>query len=98
MKEWPMSARFLIEIPHEGNMAACISAVDIILKTGSHFFTNEDWGCKDGVQKAWIVVDVDSRDEAMSIVPPALRKQATIVQLNAFTRDELENMRRHMPA
>jgi hypothetical protein len=49
------------------------------------------------VHKAWIVADVDSRHEALAIVPPAFRDQATVVQLNAFTFDDLENLRRHLP-
>jgi len=91
-----MSARYLIEVPHDGTMAACVHAVDVFLKTGSHFLTHADWGCKDGVHKAWLVVDVDSRDEARAIVPSPFRQHATIVQLNAFTLDELDNMRRHV--
>jgi hypothetical protein len=90
-----MSERFLIEVPHDGTMAACVGAIEIFLKTGSHFLSRADWGCKDGVHKAWIVVDVDSREEARAIVPPAFRQQATIVQLNAFSIDDLENLRRH---
>ena len=92
-----MSERFLIEVPHDGTMAACVGAVDVFLKTGSHFLARAEWGCKDGVHKAWIVVEVDSRDQARAIVPPLYRQKATIVQLNAFTIDEVENMRRHLP-
>jgi hypothetical protein len=91
-----MSARFLIEVPHGGTMAACVNAVEIFHKTGSHFLTHADWGCKDGVHKAWMVVDVDTRDEAKAIVPPLFRQHATIVQLNSFTTDDVENLRRHL--
>jgi hypothetical protein len=91
-----MSERFLIEVPHDSSMSACVSAVEIFLKTGSHFLTHADWGCKDGVHKAWMVVDVDSRDEAKAIIPPLYRQQATIVRLNEFTIDEIENLRRHI--
>jgi hypothetical protein len=91
-----MSARFLIEVPHESTMAACVNAVEVFLKTGSHFLTHADWGCKDGVHKAWIVVDVNTREEARAIVPTPFRQHATIVQLNEFTLDEVENLRRHL--
>ena len=83
-------ARFLIEVPHEPELVACARAVEILLKTGSHFLTHADWGCKDGVHKAWIVADVDSREEARSIVPAAMRSQAKIVQLNYFTVEEID--------
>jgi hypothetical protein len=91
-------SRFLIEVPHEATKVACARTVDVFLKSGSHFLTHADWGCKDGEHKAWIVVDVDSRDEALAIVPPAFRSQAKVVQLNAFSMEEVEDMlRRHKP-
>ncbi len=88
-------ARFLIEVPHEADEVACARAVEIFLKTGSHFLTHADWGCTDGEQKAWIVADVDSRQEARSILPPAMRSQAKIVQLNYFTMEEIDAILGH---
>jgi hypothetical protein len=66
-------ARFLIEVPHEAERVACARIIQVFLKTGSHFLTHADWGCKDGEHKAWIVADVVSREEARSIVPAAMR-------------------------
>ena len=85
-------ARFLIELPHEPTMVACAKAVEVILQTGSHFFAKADWGCKDGEHKAWIFVEVNSRDEARGIVPPAFRSQAKIIQLNAFSMEEIREI------
>lgn len=82
-------ARFLIEVPHEETMTACTKAAEIFLRTGSHFLTHADWGCMDGVHKAWVVVDVDSKDEARSTLPAEYRARATIVQLNTFTLEQL---------
>jgi hypothetical protein len=84
--------RFLIEVPHEDSIVVCLRAVDVFLRSGSHFLTHADWGCKDGNHKAWLVVDVESRDEAANIIPPMFRAQAKIVQLNAFTLAEIEGM------
>jgi hypothetical protein len=93
-----MMARFLIEVPHEANQVPCARAVEVFLKSGSHFLTHADWGCRDGEHKAWIVVEVDSRDEARGILPPAFRSQAKIVQLNAFSMKEIESiLRQHKP-
>ena len=89
-----MTARFLIEVPHEATMLACARAVETLLTTGSHFFTHADWGCKDGEHKAWIIVEVQSKDEARAIVPPAFRSQTKVVQLNAFTMEEIEEILR----
>ncbi len=91
-------ARFLVEVPHESTPVTCAQAVDVFLRTGSHFFTHADWGCKDGEHKAWAFVEVDTRDEARNIVPPPYRSRAKVVQLNAFTKDEIENfLRQHKP-
>ena len=93
-----MTTRFLIEVPHEGTPLACARVVEVFLATGSHLLSGADWGCKDGVHKAWIVVDVDNRDEARGIVPPAFRASAKVVQLNSFTmRDIEEILHLHQP-
>ncbi len=89
-------ARFLIEVPHESGTVSCARASKVLLETGSHFLTHADFGCRDGVHKAWIVVDVDSKDEAGNILPPGYRREATIVQLNKFGLDELDDLiKRH---
>jgi nicotinate-nucleotide pyrophosphorylase len=89
-------AKFLIEVPHEENQVACARIVDIFLKSGSHFLTHADWGCMDGEHKAWIMIEVDSKEEARFVVPPAFRAQAKIVGLNKFTMEEIDEiLRRH---
>jgi hypothetical protein len=85
-------AKFLIEVPHDAERLACARVVEIFLKTGSHFLTHADWGCMDGEHKAWIVADVETKDEARSILPPAFRSQAKIVKLNYFTIDEIDEV------
>jgi hypothetical protein len=43
-------------------------------------------------------VEVGSKDEARAIVPPAFRSQAKVVQLNAFSIEEIEEiLRQHNP-
>jgi hypothetical protein len=91
-------ARFLIEVPHEESTVACARAVEVFLKSGSHYLTHADWGCRDGDHRSWIVVEVDSKDAARGILPPAFRSQAKIVQLNAFSMPEIDEiLRRHVP-
>jgi hypothetical protein len=84
--------RFLVEVPHDPERVACARVVEIFLKTGSHYLTHADWGCKDGDHKAWIIADADNREEARSIVPAAMRSQAKIVQLNCFSMGEIEEI------
>jgi hypothetical protein len=85
-------ARFLIEVPHESERVACAHAVQVFLNSGSHFMTHADWGCTDGEHKAWIVVDVENKDEARAILPPAYREQAKITRLNAFGLQEVNDI------
>jgi hypothetical protein len=85
-------SRFLIEVPHGSERTACLRAVQAFLSSGSHFVANADWGCRDGDHRAWILVDVASKEEARAIVPPVFRSQAKIVALNSFTLREIESI------
>ena len=83
-------ARFLIEVPHENTKEACDRAIRIFLETGSHFMTNADWGCRDHVHKAWFIVDVDSKEDARTILPPFFRQTAKITALQRFGIEDIE--------
>ena len=80
-------ARYLGEVPHDNRKEACEMAVRAFLETGSHFVTGADWGCSDGEHKAWMIVDVGSKDEALSILPPLFRNSAKVTSLERFTLD-----------
>jgi len=84
--------KFLIEVPHEAERTACAKAVRVLLETGSHYLTNADWGCSDGVHLGWIAVDVASKEEARSILPVPYRSKARIVKLNKFTLEEIDDI------
>lgn len=88
-------AKFLIEVPHEETTEACVRMIDVFLRTGSHFLTHADWGCQDGEHKAWIVVEVDTKQEALGIVPPPYRANAKIVQLNSFSMQDIAEFLPH---
>jgi nicotinate-nucleotide pyrophosphorylase len=87
-------ATFLLEVPHEAEMMACVKAVRAFLTTGSHFLSNADWGCKDGEHTAWITIEADSKEEARLAIPPAFRADAKIVQLNKFSLAEIDELAR----
>ena len=87
-------AKFLIEVPHEAEKKACLHAIQILLQTGSHYLTNAEFGCYDGDHKAWVIVDVESKEEARGILPPIYRSHAKIVGLNRFSLEEVDEMLR----
>jgi hypothetical protein len=81
--------RFLIEVPHSANALECSGIIKVFLTSGSHLLTNAEWGCMDDVHNAWIMVDVDAREDAVSIVPPALRSGARVTALSSFSLDQI---------
>jgi hypothetical protein len=85
-------ARFLIEVPHEGDKLACAKVVQVFLSAGSHLLSRSDWGCMDGNHSAWIIVDVDSKESALQLIPPVFRGQAKIVALNKFTLEQIDTL------
>lgn len=85
----PMSA-YLIEIPHAVDKIACMHAIQVFLESGSHFLANADWGCEDGEHKAWMVVNVDNKNQALQIVPPLYRHEAKIIKLSKYTKEHTE--------
>jgi hypothetical protein len=82
-----MSA-YLIEIPHPGDKVACMHAIQVFLESGSHFLANADWGCQDGEHKAWLVVNVDNKNQALQIVPPLFRHDAKIIKLVKYMKEQ----------
>ncbi len=84
--------RYIIELPHDDEHAACVKVLQAIERLGSHFAMKADWGCKDGTHCGWLIIDLDSRDEAIRLVPLELRHEARVVELNRFTREEIASM------
>lgn len=88
--------RYLIEVSHGADKKSCEQAIQIFLQTGSHFLTHAEWGCQDGEHKAWMIVEVDNRKEARTIIPPLFRTSAKITQLTVFkAKDLLKSAKYH---
>jgi hypothetical protein len=84
--------RFLIEIPHEDEHAACVRALQALDTHGSHFVTHAEFGCRDGFHSALLTAEFESLAEARQIVPPEFRREARIVRLERFTREQIAAM------
>jgi hypothetical protein len=46
----------------------------------------------DGEHKAWFIAEVENKDEARSILPPAFRPQAKITRLNYFSLEQIDEI------
>ncbi len=83
-------ATYLIEIPHSATTSECKQVIKLFVESGSHLLANAFWGCKSGVHKAWFISDFNSKEEALQIIPPFLRHNATIIELIKFTKADME--------
>jgi len=86
---------YLIEIPHSGNMTECKQVIKLFVESGSHLLSNAHWGCKDGVHKSWFISDFDNKEDALKIVPPFLRHNASIVELTKFNKTDMADLAVH---
>jgi hypothetical protein len=86
--------RVLIEVTHEAEPIACPRAVDVLLRSGSHFITHADFGCMDDDHRAWVLVETETKEEARNIASPAYRPQTRVVALTKFTPEEIAELRR----
>jgi hypothetical protein len=84
--------RYLVEIPHEDEHAACVKALHALQSWGSHWVTHAEFGCYDGVHCGWLTVELDNRADAQRLIPPEFRSDARIVKLNRFTPEELATL------
>ena len=84
--------KYLVEVSHSPEKIECLRTIQIFLSSGSHFLTHADWGCLDGEHKAWFVMEVDSKEEALRVVPSFYWKDTKITKLSKFNLTEVENL------
>ena len=81
---------FLIEIPHSENTYECKQVIKLFVESGSHLLANAHWGCKSGVHKSWFISEFNSKEEAIQIIPPLLRHNASIIELIKFSKSDIQ--------
>jgi hypothetical protein len=79
--------RFLIESPH--TKEECLKALDEVIASGRGAIDEYEYGCMDGEHAGYLIVEADSRDQALRKVPEFLKGKARVVQLNKFTEEEV---------
>jgi len=84
--------KFIVEVSHSPEKIECLRTIQIFLSSGSHFLTHADWGCLDGEHKAWFIMEVDSKEEALRVVPSFYWKDTKITKLSKFNLTEVENL------
>ena len=89
---------YLIEVRHPDDGQACVRALHALEQSGSHFVTHADFGCADGAHCGWLTVEVENRSYAEQIVPPEFRSDVRIIELQKFTREDIQQMMRQLQA
>jgi len=80
--------RYLVSVTH--TMEECIRGLQAIEAVG--MITHFDWGCKDGEHTGWVIIEAESKQQALMVVPPALRDKAHAVKLVKFSPEEVRAM------
>ena len=80
--------RYLIILPH--TMEDCMRAIKQIEAIG--MITYFDWGCKDDDHTGYVVLEADSKPEALMVVPSSLRAKARAIKLIKFSPEDVQAM------
>ena len=80
--------RYLIASPH--TKEDCVGALQQIEAMG--YITHFDWGCMDGDHTGWVIIEAESKSEALMVVPTAQRPKARVVKLVKFTPEEVRGL------
>jgi hypothetical protein len=84
--------RYMIQSSHDPDPASCLRVIEAFMYAGSHYLTNTEWGCKDGQHTGWLIVEANDDVAARLMVPPVIRKTATLVKLTRFSPEQVIGM------
>ena len=76
-------ARYMIESPHKPE--ECLKALDEELAKGKDVLGRFDFGCKAGDHTAYAIVDVNTKNDALKLVPSFLQNSARILEVGKIT-------------
>ena len=81
--------RYMIASPH--TEAECLRALDEELGKGRDILGKFDFGCKVGDHTAYAIVDVNSKNDALNLVPLFLQNKARIVEVGKITPEMIKS-------
>ena len=83
-------AQYIIEVSHTD--AECIAALNRIVEWGMHLLHHASFGCVVGVHTCWLKLEADTEAEARNVLPPSMRSQARVVQVQKLTPDQIRDL------
>jgi hypothetical protein len=81
----------MIVLPHTEE--ECKKALLQIEAIGT--ITHFDWGCKDGDHTGWVIIEAESKAQALMVVPPLQRPHAQVIKLIKFSPEEVRAFHKH---
>lgn len=78
---------FMIETPH--TKAECVRALDELVDAGADVLAKYEFGCANGDHTGYAIVQAESAEDALALVPPLLRSKARVVRVDRFTPDSV---------
>ena len=83
-------ANFVMEFPHTQQM--CMQELDDLAAKNPDLLSKINWGCMGGNHTGWTTVEVGNEEEARNMLPPELRDNVRIAEVNKFTPDQIRSM------
>lgn len=75
-------SRYLIISGHTAE--DCRQAVKYFAEFHAGYITHFEWGCKDNDHNAYAIIEAESHEQAMLVVPPLFRNKAKVIKLTYF--------------
>lgn len=82
-------ARYIIESPH--TKEECLRALDEELAKGKDILGKFDYGCRAGDHTAYAIVDANSKNDALKLVPTFLQNKARVVEVDKITPEMIRS-------
>ena len=80
--------KYLVVLPHTHD--DCVKSLQQIEAIG--MITHFDWGCKDGEHVGWVMLEAESKAEAIMVVPTSQRRHAQVIKLNKFSPEDIKGL------
>lgn len=81
--------RYFIESLHTPE--ECLRALDEVLAKGAEILAKFDFGCAAGDHTGYAIIEAQSHEDVMGIIPGSLRNKARIVEVDKFTPDQIRS-------
>jgi hypothetical protein len=79
---------YLIISPH--TKEECLKCLDHVLAAG--YLTHFQWACPAGEHTGYLLIEAESKTEAMLIVPAFVRNKAKVIELCQFDPEQVRSM------